>query len=383
MWRLARQRAFWMGILVGIALGLFVGWVVWPVSYTDAYPSELRKKDKLEYLLLVARDYKQTGNRRPLVRRLQTFDRTELVPLLQDALQTYENSDDKAALRQLLETVQENIPTTAQEEQTQEASAQPSPRNGGFSLSRVASIFFILLGGIILLYVFLRIAALLRKKLPQPRMSAPREEDWEPGEVEVVDVLEEMEEKDEEPQEPVSTAESLLPPSLEREEVEAATKPTPPPEPPAAPSLRLVEVLSPVFLLQEVGEEGYDESFSIEENGERLGECGVGEIESLPGKDGQPIVMEVWLLDKADAKTHQAYILSPWAYKQPDIRQKYEDQGIVFMAQHGNTVRLNARSLYLEGEIKDVAFTQAGEGNQVFSKLAMEMKVYRRIGARA
>ncbi len=378
MWQLMRQRAFWVGMLFGVAVGLFVGWIVWPVSYTDAYPSELRDEYKLEYLLLVARDYQQTQNIKALERRLKTFDQAELVPLLERALNTYKHPDEQQALRSVLNTVRRSGSASQGEPRPAEAPAETTSGQRGFSLTRVASIFLLLLGVLILVFVLVKAVGLMRASLPRRVTPQPVEEDWEPGEVEVVDVMEE----EEEDAAPVSTAEPVPSPTFRPEPVQTAEETSPAPAP-VAPSLRLVEVISPTFLLQAVGEEGYDESFSIEEDGERLGECGVGEIESLPGRDGQPIVMEIWLLDKADAKTHQAYILSPWAYRQADIRQKYEDQGSVFVAQHGNTLRLNARSLYLEGEIKDVAFTQAGDGDQVFSKLALEMKVYRRVGTRA
>lgn len=44
---------------VGCALGLLVGWVVWPPSYTDASPSLLGPEDRAYYAELVAMSFLQ------------------------------------------------------------------------------------------------------------------------------------------------------------------------------------------------------------------------------------------------------------------------------------------------------------------------------------
>ena len=384
---LVRQRTFWAGILAGIIVGLIVGWGVWPVRYTDAYPSELREQDRLEFLLLVARDYDRTGDVAALARRLRTFDQKDLVPSFEQALGAYSSSDDRRALRHTLETIRSSLAASASGTHPTSITPTPTPRpsasapaGGGFR--RVLGILVIALGAAVLLIALVRVLQMLRTRRGSGEPASP---DWipapEPPRPEPLDMA-----ADEEPEaepEPVTTVQ--MPRHLEREEgggvggdvLPAST------EPAAAPSLRLVEMFSPVFMLQATGEEGYDEGFTIYEGKENLGECGVGEAESLDDHAGKPTVMEIWLFDKRDPDTHQAYVLSPWAYRQPDIRQKYEDQGPVFEGRHGTVIRLNARALHLEAEIKDVAYAQLGQGDEVFSKLALEMKVYRRIMPRS
>lgn len=391
MWALVRQRAFWAGLLAGVLVGLFLGWVVWPVDYTDAYPSELRLEDRLEYLRLVARDYYFADKPEEekillLSERLKTFDQKDLVPLLEKALQT-SDEEDQQALRHTLETIRASL-AVAPAEQGQPAAptytptprAQASPAGAGFPLTRTLAIAFIVIGLAVLAFVLIRILPTLQGHVREIAQ-APGGADWEPGPLAEgpPDMGPDFEEEEEAP---VSTASVQVPSHLQREGEEAppvSVSPRPKPTPPAAPSLRLVEVFAPSFLLQTREEEGFDEAFTVYDDDENLGECGVGEAEPLPGKEGHPVVMEVWLFDKHDSVTHQAYILSPWAYRQPDIRQKFEDRGTVVVGQHGNIVRLSARTLYLEAEIKDVAYAQVGEGDEVFGKLALEMKVYRRI----
>ncbi len=50
------------GLLLGIGLGLFLGWVAWPTEFTDANPSILAEEYKQEYLLMLATDYALTGD---------------------------------------------------------------------------------------------------------------------------------------------------------------------------------------------------------------------------------------------------------------------------------------------------------------------------------
>ncbi len=383
MWRVARQQAFWVGIVVGAVVGLLLGWTVLPVSYTDAYPSELRETDKLEYLRLVAREFQRTQDATALQKHLSTFDQADLIPLFKKALKTYTRTEDREALAFTLDFIQSTMrsgpaPAVTREVEPSSGAGTTTRSSTGLSLRRVLSIFLIFVGVLILVFVGFRVASLVRTAAAtRPR---PTEPDWERGRAHTP-VLQEVEPEVDVEEAPVSTASAEMPPHLEREAEPASTQ-TAPEEParPAAPSLRLVQVFSPAFVSQTVGEEGYDEAFTIYGEGEEnLGECGVGEVETLHGQPGKPIVMELWLFDKEDPETYQAYILSPWAHRQPDIRQKYEDQGPVLVGQHGSVIRLNARSLYLEAEIKDVAFAQSGEGDEVFSKLALEMKVYRRI----
>ena len=51
-----------IGLVMGIGLGLFLGWVAWPTEFTDANPAILAEEYKQEYLLMVAADYALTND---------------------------------------------------------------------------------------------------------------------------------------------------------------------------------------------------------------------------------------------------------------------------------------------------------------------------------
>jgi len=45
------------GLVVGAALGLLVGWRLWPVEYTNTFPAQLRQDYRNDYVLMVAAAY--------------------------------------------------------------------------------------------------------------------------------------------------------------------------------------------------------------------------------------------------------------------------------------------------------------------------------------
>ena len=51
-----------IGLVVGIGLGLFLGWVAWPTEFTDANPSVLAEEYIQDYLLMIAADYSLTSD---------------------------------------------------------------------------------------------------------------------------------------------------------------------------------------------------------------------------------------------------------------------------------------------------------------------------------
>jgi hypothetical protein len=51
-----------IGLVIGISLGLFLGWYAWPIEFTDANPSVLVEEYKQDYVLMIAADYALTGD---------------------------------------------------------------------------------------------------------------------------------------------------------------------------------------------------------------------------------------------------------------------------------------------------------------------------------
>jgi hypothetical protein len=51
-----------VGIVVGLLAGLLVGWVLWPVQYTDTNIADLKPAYQDEYILMVSAAYATSGD---------------------------------------------------------------------------------------------------------------------------------------------------------------------------------------------------------------------------------------------------------------------------------------------------------------------------------
>ena len=63
MRRLLRKLSFLLiGLFVGGSLGLYLGWVAWPLQITNADPSLLSDEAKQDYALMIATAYEQDND---------------------------------------------------------------------------------------------------------------------------------------------------------------------------------------------------------------------------------------------------------------------------------------------------------------------------------
>ena len=58
-WQKALRIVIWLGlgIILGIAVGLLIGWVVWPIEFTEADPTVLEDSYQHEYTVMIASAY--------------------------------------------------------------------------------------------------------------------------------------------------------------------------------------------------------------------------------------------------------------------------------------------------------------------------------------
>jgi len=62
------------GLAVGVALGLLVGWQLWPVQYTNTLPAQLRQDYRNDYVLMTAAAYQVEQDLEAARARLSLLD---------------------------------------------------------------------------------------------------------------------------------------------------------------------------------------------------------------------------------------------------------------------------------------------------------------------
>ncbi len=76
------------GLLIGLALGVAVGWGLFPPSTAHLTPADLRDDYRYEYILLIAEDYAAEGNLTRAQDQLQAVA-PKSIPTLLDAAMGY------------------------------------------------------------------------------------------------------------------------------------------------------------------------------------------------------------------------------------------------------------------------------------------------------
>ena len=82
---MSRWIAFLLAIILGIAAGLYYGWVISPVEYVDTTPNTLRIDYKTDFVLMVAEVYQTDGDIEIAARRLALLGDDSPVSLTRQA----------------------------------------------------------------------------------------------------------------------------------------------------------------------------------------------------------------------------------------------------------------------------------------------------------
>lgn len=78
-----------IGVMVGIGLGLFVGWVIAPVEYTDSPMSALADRYQEEYTLMIAAGYLVEGDASAAIERLSHLGVENVPAYVQELTERY------------------------------------------------------------------------------------------------------------------------------------------------------------------------------------------------------------------------------------------------------------------------------------------------------
>jgi hypothetical protein len=148
-------------------------------------------------------------------------------------------------------------------------------------------------------------------------------------------------------------------------------------------SLGLAQPITQTMTTYVLGDDLYDESFSIDTGGgEFLGEYGVGVSETIGvGEPKKVAALEIWLFDKNDIKTATKVIMTEHAYNDPNIRARLEPKGELVVVKPQEQVLLETATLQLLTTVVDMEYgTGAMPPRSHFERITLELAVWPRSG---
>jgi len=312
-----------VGAILGLILGLLLGWVVWPVQWTNGTPEVLRSDLQDDYLRMTIESYSRTGDIDTAVRRWDDLGEAAGPTLLR--VQASPNGVDPNAVQQYASAIQ-----------AAKGSLPVAPATEGASSFSKALIYASIAVLVILVavggfYVF----RLLRKNT------------------------------------------GTVTPVMQGAEISRQVEKT------DFQSLGLAPPITQTMTTYVLGDDLYDESFSIDTGGgEFLGEYGVGVSETIGvGEPKKVAALEIWLFDKNDIKTATKVLMSEHAYNDPNIRARLEPKGELVVVKPQEQVLLETATLQLLATIVDMDYgTGAMPQKSYFERITLELAVWPRSG---
>ena len=335
--RLTEQRMVLpaIGLVLGLGLGLLVGWVILPVQWTDAEPALLREDLRQDYLSMAVESYSVNRDAEAAVQRYLSLG--EAGPQTLSALAAEPGGLDPTAIqrfRAVIEIMGEATPLpVSPEEPVGETPPDRAPLG-------VARYILPVCGVTVVLGVLLVVALYLRNRMS----SAGALSGDDLGEV-------------------VRGFDSGTGYAA-----------------PAESGGR--EPLATFRTTYTIGDDLYDDSFSIETSaGDFVGECGVGIADLIGvGEPKKVSAFEVWLFDKNDIQTVTKVFMSRYAFADEKIRSRLAAKGDPVQAEGGAAAYLETASLEVEARIVDMTY---GEGplpqGSFFERLTIELRAWPRV----
>lgn len=298
-------------LVVGWLVGWMVfGWLIWPVSWTDADPYDLRQQHKEAYISMVADSYSLNVDRQLARERMVGFEEKETSEILVALIEEREDVGDTRRaqnLRELADILE--IPVVGAT-----PIPEPTPQTVAGRISSFVLSVLPVCGILIVVLLIVAVIAIVVYRFSMRPAEVPTE------------VTKEEEE-------------------LVRWE-----------EPREAPLGHFVTTYN-------FGDDGYDTSFNIETpepDGEFYGACGVGFSEVIgEGSPERIVAFEVWMFDKTDldnVQTATKVLMSDFAYHNEVLRARMQDRGEAVLAEKGKTIVVDTVGMKLKVEIVELAY---------------------------
>ncbi len=317
------------GIVVGILLGMALFWGIWPVQWEDASPGHLFSDFQRYYFQSVAEDYAQHRDLALAQERLGlNLEGRFANPWV----------SNPESLEEFLNTVVSEVePGSAEDRLARDIAANtedvsiPPVDEGGPQFS-----FLLIVGLLFAVLALVGLGFVVWTNFIAENGAGKKQ----PGGAAAFGTIVQEEE--------------------ETEEDEAG---------PALASYRAT---------YELGDDFFDPSFSIERDGDFLGECGVGISESIGVADPKKVTaLEAWLFDKSDIRTVTTVLASEYAFNDPTLKSKLEAKGDIVQIKPNEEIELETTALRVQVRIKDVTYAE-GElpDRSFFKKVSVELRAW-------
>jgi len=405
------------GFLIGLVIGLpILGWWLWPVRVSNAVPKDLARTYQDAYVAMVADSYALNGDQRLAEARLSSWDQATVAEILLrlEAVAEEAGSPVQAKrLAQLREDLALRAPATVSSDSNAPAGRESSP--GGSlqpSMGHFPFIPLLALGGGVLLIVVafvlhqrtdflpvtqalsqLRVAGLRIRRGRSSRRTRRAsllgleetpahigedqlgERSASAVEVDVGQDQPAIEDEDISLDEALSLLSEEIEVELEDDELEQTSEPSGMGE-----SLEEAkgEVLDTFLATYRHGTgDLFDTAFSIEtDDGEFLGECGVGVAETIDESSPEKVcALELWLFDKGDIRTTTKVIVSEYAMRDAELRDSLSGRGDLVVAEEGKAVVLQTAGLILRAEVSGLEYAESTDAppKSYFEEVQLEL----------
>ena len=95
--------SFLAALIIGTLLGLYLGWVQFPVKYTDSSADRLTQRNKDQYTVMIANAYLDDGDLTGALERMRLLGVENVPAYIQDTTERYiTNSSDVTDIRSLV-----------------------------------------------------------------------------------------------------------------------------------------------------------------------------------------------------------------------------------------------------------------------------------------
>lgn len=133
--------------------------------------------------------------------------------------------------------------------------------------------------------------------------------------------------------------------------------------------------------IYQLGDDLFDETFSIDDyDDEFIGECGIGIAETINTTEPKAVTaFEAWLFDRQDTTTPTFFMLSEYAYQQPEMLERLKNKGQYDVIKVGQSYIIETFALKMTLTVLEIVYgTESSDPRSYFDRVVFDVEVVRR-----